>query len=167
MAEATIADFYVEERTFPPPEGFAGAAAARSFYDEAAADYEAFWARQARELLTWFEDFDTTLEWDLPYSRWFVGGTLNIAYNCLDRHVIAGRGDKVAFHWEGEPGDTRTISYAELLDEVRRRGSISTTEAALLVNATPATARALLDELVKVGLLEARGRTRARRYHLR
>ena len=124
MAEATIADFYVEERTFPPPEGFAGAAAARSFYDEGAADYEAFWARQARELLTWFDDFDTTLEWDLPYSRWFVGGTLNMAYNCLDRHVIAGRGDKVAFHWEGEPGDTRTISYAELLHDVRRFAAV-------------------------------------------
>ena len=124
MAEATIADFYVEERTFPPPEGFAGAAAARAFYDEAASDYEAFWARQARELLTWSEDFGTTLEWDLPFAKWFVGGTLNMAYNCLDRHVIAGRGDKVAFHWEGEPGDTRTISYAELLDDVRRFAAV-------------------------------------------
>jgi len=119
MAEATIADFYVEERTFPPPEEFAEAGAARSFYDEAAADYEAFWARQARELLTWFDDFETTLEWDLPYARWFADGTLNLSYNCLDRHVEAGRGDKVAFHWEGEPGDTRTISYAELLQDVR------------------------------------------------
>ena len=124
MAEATIADFYVEERTFPPPEGFAEAAAARAFYEEAAADYEAFWARQARELLTWFDDFETTLEWDLPWARWFVGGTLNMAYNCLDRHVEAGRGDRVAFHWEGEPGDTRTISYAELLDEVRRFAAV-------------------------------------------
>ena len=124
MADATIADFYVEERTFPPPEGLATAAAARSFYDEAATDYEAFWARQARELLSWFDDFETTLEWDLPYARWFADGTLNMAYNCLDRHVEAGRGDRVAFHWEGEPGDTRTISYAELLDEVRRFAAV-------------------------------------------
>ena len=124
MAEATIADFYVEERTFPPPVGFAEAAAARSFYEEATADYEAFWARQARELLSWSEDFGTTLEWDLPFARWFVGGTLNMAYNCLDRHVEAGRGAKVAFHWEGEPGDTRTITYAELLDEVRRFAAV-------------------------------------------
>ena len=127
MAEATIADFYTEERTFPPPEGFAAAdetEAARSFYDEAAADYEAFWARQARELLTWSEDFGTTLEWDLPYAKWFVGGRLNMAYNCLDRHVEAGLGDRVAFHWEGEPGDTRTITYAELLDDVRRFAAV-------------------------------------------
>src|SRR5262249_7748592 len=75
-----------------------------------------FWARQARDLLTWYDDFDTVLEWDLPFAKWFVGGTLNVSYNCLDRHVEAGRGDKVAFHWEGEPGDTRTITYPELLD---------------------------------------------------
>jgi hypothetical protein len=87
----------------------------RPLYDEAAADYEAFWARQARELLTWDTDFHTTLEWELPFAKWFVGGELNVAYNCLDRHVEAGRGDKVAFHWEGEPGDTRTITYADLL----------------------------------------------------
>src|SRR6478735_8578790 len=89
-------------------------------YEEADADFEAFWARQARELITWFDDFDTTLEWQLPFAKWFVGGTLNVSYNCLDRHVEAGRGEKVAFHWEGEPGDTRTITYAELLDEVSR-----------------------------------------------
>ena len=122
MAEATIADFYVEERTFPPPPGFVSGV--ESFYAEADADYEAFWARQARELLSWSEDFHTTLEWDLPDARWFVGGRLNMAYNCLDRHVEAGRGDRVAFHWEGEPGDTRTISYAELLEEVRRFAAV-------------------------------------------
>ena len=107
--QATIADFYLEERTFPPSAEFVAQALVtdRSFYEEADRDYEAFWARQARELLTWFEDFDTTLEWDLPFAKWFVGGTLNVSYNCLDRHVEAGLGDKVAFHWEGEPGDTR------------------------------------------------------------
>ncbi|MCB1260733.1 MAG: acetyl-coenzyme A synthetase, partial [Acidimicrobiales bacterium] len=110
MTEPTISDLLVEDRSFPPPPAFAASALAsdRSLYDEAAADYEAFWARQARELITWDQDFDTVLEWELPFARWFGGGKLNIAYNCLDRHVEAGRGDKVAFHWEGEPGDTRT-----------------------------------------------------------
>ncbi len=76
-----------------------------------------FWAEQAGAL-DWFRAWDTVLEWDLPFARWFDGGTLNVSYNCLDRHVAAGRGDKVAFHWEGEPGDTRTITYRELLGEV-------------------------------------------------
>ncbi|MET0488971.1 MAG: acetate--CoA ligase [Acidimicrobiales bacterium] len=115
-------DYLREERTFPPPDGFAAQALVtdRSLYDEADADYEAFWARQARELLTWSKDFTTVLEWDLPVARWFGDGELNVAYNCLDRHVEAGKGDKVAFHWEGEPGDTRTVTYADLLDEVCR-----------------------------------------------
>ena len=119
MTEA-IEEFYVENRTFPPPADFAAAALAndRSMYDEAEADYEAFWARQARELLTWSKDFDTTLEWNLPYAKWFLGGELNLTYNCLDRHVEAGKGDKVAFHWEGEPGDTLTVTYQDLLTEV-------------------------------------------------
>ncbi|MEM9610463.1 MAG: acetate--CoA ligase [Actinomycetota bacterium] len=120
MADETIADIYVEDRVFPPSAEFVANAlvADRSLYEEAVADREAFWARQARELVTWFEDFDTVLEWDLPFAKWFGGGALNVSYNCLDRHVEAGRGDKVAFHWEGEPGDTRTVTYAELLDEV-------------------------------------------------
>ncbi len=118
--EATIEDYYVEDRIFEPSDEFRSAAlvADRSLYDEAAADRLAFWARQAREHVTWFRDFDTVLEWDLPFAKWFIGGTLNVSYNCLDRHVEAGRGDKVAYWWEGEPGDTRTITYADLLDEV-------------------------------------------------
>ena len=126
MSDEAIEEFYVENRTFAPPPAFvAGALAAdRSMYDEADADYEAFWARQARELLSWSTDFHTTLEWELPYAKWFVGGELNMAYNCLDRHVEAGKGDKVAFHWEGEPGDTRAITYAELLDEVCRFANV-------------------------------------------
>ena len=122
MTEPTIEELYVEERTFPPPTEFAAAAllADSSHHDEATTDYEAFWARQARELLTWDEDFHTVLEWDQPFSKWFVGGRLNMSYNCLDRHVEAGFGDRIAYHWEGEPGDTRTISYADLLDEVCR-----------------------------------------------
>ena len=121
-AEPTIEDYLREERTFPPPASFTADALVtdRSLYDEADADYEAFWARQARELLTWSKDFTTVLEWDLPFARWFGDGELNVAYNCLDRHVEAGKGDKVAFHWEGEPGDTRTVTYADLLDEVCR-----------------------------------------------
>ncbi|WP_420639297.1 acetate--CoA ligase [Candidatus Poriferisocius sp.] len=126
MSEATIEDYYVEERTFAPDADFAAAALAndRSLYDEGEADYEAFWARQARELLSWDTDFHTTLEWDLPFARWFVGGALNVSYNCLDRHVAAGRGDKIAFFWEGEPGDTRTLTYAELLHEVARFANV-------------------------------------------
>ncbi|MCB0997345.1 MAG: AMP-binding protein, partial [Acidimicrobiales bacterium] len=126
MTEPTIEEFYVEDRTFPPAADFAAQALVsdRSLYDEAAADPEAFWARIARETLTWFDDFDTVCEWELPFAKWFVGGTLNVSYNCLDRHVEAGRGDKVAFHWEGEPGDTRTITYAELLDDVSRFANV-------------------------------------------
>ncbi|WP_419842598.1 acetate--CoA ligase [Candidatus Poriferisodalis sp.] len=118
--EPTIEDYYVENRVFEPTAEFRAAAltADRSLYDEAAADRLAFWARQAREHVSWFSDFHTVLEWELPFAKWFVGGTLNVAYNCLDRHVAAGRGDKVAFWWEGEPGDTRTLTYAALLEEV-------------------------------------------------
>jgi acetyl-CoA synthetase len=122
MAEPTIEDYYVEDRTFPPPPGFVADALItdRSLYEEADADPEGFWARQARELLTWHTDFTTTVEWDLPFARWFADGKLNASYNCVDRHVEAGRGDKVAIHWEGEPGDTRTITYADLHAEVQR-----------------------------------------------
>jgi acetyl-CoA synthetase len=126
VADATIADFYNEDRTFAPPAGFVANALVRdrSLWVEAEADYEAFWARQARELLSWFTDFDTTLEWDLPFAKWFVGGKLNVSYNCLDRHVEAGRGGKVAIHWEGEPGDSRSFTYAELLAEVQRFANV-------------------------------------------
>ncbi len=122
MTEPTIEDYFHEERSFPPSAEFAAAAlvSGDSLYVEADADYEAFWARQARELLTWSRDFDTTLEWKLPDAKWFIGGELNVSANCLDRHVAAGIGDRVAYHWEGEPGDTRTITYAELLAEVQQ-----------------------------------------------
>ncbi len=93
-------------------------------YDEAAADYQGFWARQSADLLDWAQDWHTICDWDLPFAKWFVGGTLNVAHNCLDRHVDAGKGDKVAYHWEGEPGDTRTITYAELRDEVARFANV-------------------------------------------
>jgi acetyl-CoA synthetase len=120
MAESTIGDRYVEERSFPPSPEFRAAALVhdRSLWDEADADYESFWARRARELLTWDTDFHTTLEWQLPYAKWFLGGRLNVAANCLDRHVEAGRGDRVAYYWEGEPGDTRIVTYADLHRDV-------------------------------------------------
>src|SRR5687768_9754254 len=123
---AAIDVFGLEDRTFPPAREFAANAAVsdRSLHLAADADYQAFWAAQARQLVTWQQDFDTVLEWDLPFAKWFVGGKLNISENCLDRHVAAGRGGKVAYHWEGEPGDARTITYAELLDEVQRFANV-------------------------------------------
>ncbi len=129
MAEPTsaaIEDYFVEDRKFPPPPEFVAGAlvSGTALYDEAAEDFEAFWARQAGELVTWSKDWHTVCEWELPFSKWFLGGELNVSYNCLDRHVEAGRGDKVAFHWEGEPGDTRTITYADLLDEVQRFANV-------------------------------------------
>ena len=102
---AAIEDFYLEERLFPPPEGFADQAvvADPSISERAERDVEGFWAEQARAL-DWFDEWHTVLEWDLPFARWFVGGTLNVSHNCLDRHVAAGLGERVAIHWEGEPG---------------------------------------------------------------
>ncbi len=118
----TIEALLQERRSYAPPDGFAERANVKddSIYAEAAADPEAFWARMAREHVSWFKDFDITLEWELPFARWFTGGELNVSYNCLDRHVEAGRGDQVAYHWEGEPGDTLTITYGQLLKDVCR-----------------------------------------------
>ncbi len=110
-----------EKRLFPPPPSFVERAVISdpAIYARAAEDPEAFWAEQA-ERLDWNRRWDTVMEWTPPFVKWFVGGTLNASVNCLDRHVEAGGGDKVAYHWEGEPGDTRTITYRELLDEVSR-----------------------------------------------
>ena len=122
----TIDALQWEKRTFPPSDAFKKdtLVAGTFLYDEANKDYEAFWARQASELVSWDTQWDTICEWKLPYSKWFVGGRLNVSYNCLDRHVIAGKGDKVAFHFEGEPGDTRTITYSQMLDEVQRFANV-------------------------------------------
>jgi acetyl-CoA synthetase len=110
-----------ENRVFEPPEGFRERALVsdRSIYDRAEADPESFWSEQA-ERLTWFRRWDTVMDWNPPWVKWFVGGTLNASYNCLDRHVEAGGGDKVAYYWEGEPGDARTITYRELYEETCR-----------------------------------------------
>ena len=126
MADETIEALLLEQRKFPPSEAFKAKSlvVGTHLYDEASADYEAFWARQAEELVTWSQPWNTVCEWELPFSKWFIGGKLNVAYNCLDRHVLAGKGDKVAIHWEGEPGDTRTITYAELLAEVERFSNV-------------------------------------------
>jgi acetyl-CoA synthetase len=118
----TIESLLAEGRTFAPPEDFKKDALITGVgaYDDADRDWEGFWARQAAELLDWSKEWDTILEWDLPFAKWFVGGTLNAAHNCIDRHVADGHGDQVAYYWEGEPGDTRTITYAQLLDDVSR-----------------------------------------------
>ncbi|HUQ17140.1 MAG TPA: acetate--CoA ligase [Candidatus Saccharimonadales bacterium] len=110
-----------ETRTFAPPAGFTARANAADpgIYERAEADFEGFWAEQARTLL-WRKPFTRVLEWEVPYAKWFADGQLNASENCLDRHVSAGKGGKVAFHWEGEPGDTRTITYQDLLDDTSR-----------------------------------------------
>ena len=116
-----IENLLAEDRTFPPDAAFTAQANAQAdLYARAEADPEAFWATIARERVDWTEPFETTLEWDLPFAKWFVGGKLNITDNCVDRHVRNGLGDKVAYHWIGEPGDTRTITYADLQREVSR-----------------------------------------------
>ncbi|MCI2424086.1 acetate--CoA ligase [Saccharopolyspora sp. K220] len=123
----TLSNLLTESRTFPPSEEFAAQANATSaLYSEADADREAFWAKQA-ERLHWETKWDQVLDWsNAPFAKWFVGGKLNVAYNCVDRHVEAGNGDRVAIHWEGEPGDTRTITYAELQREVSRTANALT-----------------------------------------
>ena len=120
-SQGAIGSMAIEERTFPPPPEFAAQANVQStdIYDRASQDLEGFWAEEA-DKLSWFQPYEKVLEWELPYAKWFTGGKLNVSYNCLDRHVEAGGGEKVAFYWEGEPGDSRTITYSELLDEVCR-----------------------------------------------
>jgi acetyl-CoA synthetase len=118
MSEA-LENLSTEARRFEPPADFAAAANVKAdAYEEANADRLAFWAKAA-ERLTWAQKWTEVLDWsDAPFAKWFVGGKLNVAYNCLDRHVEAGHGDQVAYYWEGEPGDERTITYAQLKDEV-------------------------------------------------
>jgi acetyl-CoA synthetase len=112
-----------EERVFPPPESFSKQAHIKSLEQleklraEAAADPEAFWARMAEEL-HWFKKWDTVLKWEPPHAEWFGGGKINIAYNCLDRHLETWRRNKAALIWEGEPGETRTFTYQQLHTEV-------------------------------------------------
>jgi acetyl-CoA synthetase len=122
VSSEALSNLLHEDRRFPPAAEFVKQAIATTeLYEEAAADRLAFWERQARELITWDRAWDQVVDWsNAPFAQWFVGGTLNVAYNCVDRHVEAGHGDQVAIHWEGELGDTRTITYADLQRDVGR-----------------------------------------------
>ncbi len=115
----TLSNLSHEDRKFPPSDEFAAAANVKAdVYEEADRDRLAFWEKAARRL-SWAQEWSEVLDWsDPPFAKWFVGGKLNVAYNCVDRHVESGHGDQVAYHWEGEPGDTRAITYAELKDQV-------------------------------------------------
>ena len=113
-----------ETRVFPPPPDFVRQANVTdpAIYERADRDFEGFWAEHARAL-TWRKPFTTVLEWEAPYAKWFADGLLNVSENCLDRHVAAGKGGKVAYYWEGEPGDTRALTYQDLLAETQRCGN--------------------------------------------
>src|SRR5262249_11852681 len=117
--EHAIDTMLSEERTYPPPEDFAARANAKpDIYD---VPFEEFWEREGRERLSWFEPFTELYRWEPPYAQWFLGGKLNVCFNCVDRHVEAGAGEKVAFHWEGEPeGESRSITYSDLQRDVVR-----------------------------------------------
>jgi acetyl-CoA synthetase len=115
----TIDALFLEERRYPPPEDFAAQANAQP--DIYARDWEEFWETEGRERVTWFEPFEKLYEWEPPYAKWYLGGKLNICFNCVDRHVEAGRGHKIAYYWEGEPvGERREITFADLQREVVR-----------------------------------------------
>src|SRR5204862_2034592 len=109
----------LEERRYPPPAEFAAQANAKpDIYER---DFEEFWEAEGRERISWFTPFDKLLDWKPPYAKWYLGGKTNVCFNCVDRHVEAGKGDKVAYHWEGEPEDERRdVSYADLQKDVVR-----------------------------------------------
>jgi acetyl-CoA synthetase len=120
MTEDSLSNLSHETRTFAPSTEFAAQANAKAnLYDEAEADRLGFWENQAKNL-HWDSPWSEVLDWQPPYAKWFVGGKLNASFNALDRHVNEGRGSHVAFHFEGEPGDTRTITYSDLLVEVKK-----------------------------------------------
>lgn len=130
MSQPTIESILHEQRLFPPPADLAAQAEIKStdeyeqLYAKAAADPEAFWAELAEKELDWFEQWDTVLDWQPPFAKWFVGGKLNITYNCLDRHLKTWRRNKAALIWEGEPGDSRTLTYAQLHREVCQAANV-------------------------------------------
>src|SRR2546423_4632813 len=119
-----------EGRVFPPPPDFSAQADIKSMEDlealcaQGAADPEQFWARYAESELHWFKKWDTVLKWERPHAEWFVGGKINISDNCLDRHLATARRNKAALIWEGEPGDTRTLTYQQLHTEVCRFANV-------------------------------------------
>jgi acetyl-CoA synthetase len=118
MSSESFENLSYEDRTFPPSDSLIKNANVKSdIYQEADADRLAFWEKQANRL-HWDRKWSQVLDWQLPFAKWFIGGRLNASYNCLDIHVLEGRGERVAFHFEGEPGDTLTITYTQLLSEV-------------------------------------------------
>ena len=142
-----------EDRRFPPPKELAAAANFKdtSVYDEARKDPQAFWAARANEQVEWFKPWDRVLDWSPPFAKWFIGGELNVSYNCVDRHANGARADKPALIFEGEPGDVRTISYRELLAEVnlaaatlRRLGVQKNDKIAIYMPMIPETVVAML-----------------------
>jgi acetyl-CoA synthetase len=126
QSKGQIANVLNETRRFPPSAAFSKQAqigsmeAYETLYNHSIEDIEAFWKREALDHLHWFQPFGQTLDWKVPFAKWFVGGQTNVSYNCLDSHLAAGRGDRVAFFWEGEPGDKRTLTYADVHREVCR-----------------------------------------------
>ena len=126
MSDTTIDSLLHEKRRFEPPAEFvAQRIAGPELYDQASSNRLEFWAHQARSLLHWHRPFTEVLDWsNPPFAKWFADGRINVAYNCLDRHVEAGHGDRIALHFEGEPGDQRAISYAELTSEVKRAANL-------------------------------------------
>src|SRR6476469_8683275 len=124
MSQDTIESILHEKRLFQPPAEFSQKAHIKSLeeyqalYDKAKADPQAFWAELAAQELHWFQNWDTVLDWQPPFAKWFVNGKINISYNCLDRHLTTWRRNKAALIWEGEPGDSRTLTYAQLHREV-------------------------------------------------
>src|SRR5271169_3402733 len=129
MSSNAIDSVLNEQRIFEPPPEFRAASQIKSradyerLYQEAKDDPEGFWAKIASEL-HWFKPWDRVLEWKLPFAKWFLGGELNISYNCLDRHVATWRKNKAAIQWEGEPGDSRTLTYQQVLREVSRCANV-------------------------------------------
>src|SRR3954462_14267139 len=116
----------LDVETISPPDEFVANAldSDESIYEEAEGDWKGFWEKQA-EALDWFERWDTVLDdSDPPFYKWFTGGKLNVSHNCLDRHVDAGRGDRVAFHWHGEEGEERDVTYADLLRDVKKFANV-------------------------------------------
>src|SRR5436309_3337181 len=145
-----IDTLFLEERRYPPDDRFAAQANAKAdIYD---LTLEELWEREGRSRVTWFEPFTELLEWELPYAKWYLGGKLNVTYNCVDRHVEAGRGARVAFYWEGEPVDERReVTFADLQREttklanaLRELGVRKGTPVGIYMGMVPETAIAML-----------------------